>query len=147
MDDWSDELYAVFMRLNGYLNRPDVDAAFVARAGVKLDGALFPLLSRIGLSGPISVVELARLVGRNHSTVSRQADKLEALGLVERQPAAGDQRIRLLEPTATGQDMLAKFRAVRRRFIDHHFTEWTNEERTLLLSLLRKMAKTDSIDT
>src|ERR1700722_16216397 len=100
MDDWSDELHAVLLQLNGYMNRPDLDQAFLARAGVKLDRALFPLLTRIGRSHPIGVVELANLVSRDHSVVSRQVAKLEALGLVERQDSKDDQRVRLLAPSA-----------------------------------------------
>ena len=55
MSDWPDEIHAVLLRLNGYMNRPDLDQTFLARAGVKLDRALFPLLTRIGHSHPIGV--------------------------------------------------------------------------------------------
>jgi len=126
------------------MNRPDVDQAFLARAGVKLDRALFPLLTRIGLSHPISVVELAGLVGRNHSTVSRQAAKLEALGLVERHEAKGDQRIRRLEPSAAGWAMLDQFAAARRRFVSKRLGGWTDEERSTLLELLNRLSATIS---
>jgi len=142
MSDWSDEIHAVLLRLNGYMNRPDLDQAFLARAGVKLDRALFPLLTRIGLSDPISVVELAGLVGRDHSTVSRQAAKLEGLGLVERQAAKGDQRIRLLSPSAAGREMLDRFAETRRRFVSKCMDDWTDDERRLLLDLLTKFAVT-----
>ena len=140
MDDWSDTFHRAFLRLNGYLNRPDLDAAFLAQAGVKLDRALFPLLSRIGLFGPISVVELANLIGRNHSTVSRQTAKLEALGLVERRVEDGDQRIRRLQPTAAGRAMLEEFRRTRRRFMDRNFADWTEAERTAFAELAARMA-------
>jgi DNA-binding MarR family transcriptional regulator len=139
MGDWSDEIHAVLLRLNGYMNRPDLDQAFLAHAGVKLDRALFPLLTRIGLAHPISVVELANLVGRDHSTVSRQAAKLEALGLVERQAAKDDQRVRLLEPSATGRKMLDQFAAARRRFVSSRLGDWTDEERSTLLGLLERL--------
>ena len=142
MDNWSDELHAVLLRLNGYMNRPDLDKAFLARAGVKLDRALFPLLTRIGLSHPISVVELAALVGRNHSTVSRQAAKLETLGLVERHEAKDDQRVRRLEPSAAGWEMLNKFTAARRRFVSKRLGGWTDDERLMLLELLNRLSAT-----
>ena len=142
MGDWSDEIHAVLLRLNGYMNRPDVDQAFLARAGVKLDRALFPLLTRIGLSHPISVVELANLVGRDHSVVSRQVAKLEALGLVERQAAEADQRVRFLEPSASGREMLDQFAATRRKFVSERLGSWTDEERSLLLDLLGRFAAT-----
>jgi hypothetical protein len=59
MDDWADELHVTMLQIVGAVNRPDIDADFIARAGVKLDRALFPLLSRIGIEGPIGTVELA----------------------------------------------------------------------------------------
>jgi DNA-binding MarR family transcriptional regulator len=142
MSDWPDDIHAVLLQLNGYMNRPDIDQAFLARAGVKLDRALFPLLTRIGLSHPISVVELASLVGRDHSTVSRQTAKLETLGLVERQGAKGDQRVRLLSPSAAGRKMLAQFSRARRTFLDDRLASWTDEERARLLELLRRFSET-----
>jgi len=142
MRDWSDDIHAVLLQLNGYMNRPDLDQAFLARAGVKLDRALFPLLTRIGLYHPISVVELASLVGRNHSTVSRQSAKLETLGLVQRQTAKGDQRVRLLEPSAGGWRMLDQFATARRKFVNKRLGDWTDEERATLLNLLRRFSST-----
>ena len=140
MSHWSDDLHAVFLQLNGYMNRPDLDAAFLAVADVRLDRALYPLLLRIGYAEPISVVDLAGLVGRDHSTVSRQVAKLEQLGLVERHVVADDQRIRLLKPTAAGRDMLATFSRVRRRFFEKRLGDWTVPERKLLLDLLQRFA-------
>jgi DNA-binding MarR family transcriptional regulator len=144
MSDWSDDIHAVLLQLHGYMNRPDLDQAFLVRAGVKLDRALFPLLSRIGLSHPIGVVDLANLVGRNHSTVSRQVAKLEALGLVRRQAAKGDQRVRLLEPSTTGAKMLNQFAMARRAFVTKRLANWTDEERSTLLDLLNRLSATIS---
>ena len=140
MSHWSDELYAVFLQLNGYMNRPDLGAAFLAHANVKLDRALYPLLVQIGNAEPINVVDLAGLVGRNHSTVSRQVDKLELLGLVERHAVAGDQRVRLLRPSAAGRDMLATISNARRRFLEERVGDWTVAERDLLLDLLQRFS-------
>ena len=142
MTDWSDEIHAVLLELSGYMNRPDIDRAFLARAGGKLDRALFPLLTRIGRCNPIGVVELAGLVGRDHSTVSRQTAKLEALGLVKRQATRSDQRVRLLEPTAAGRRMLGQFAVVRREFLRERLDKWSDKERATLLTLLRRFAAT-----
>jgi DNA-binding MarR family transcriptional regulator len=144
MADWSDEIHAVLLRLNGYMNRPDLDQAFLARAGVKLDRALFPLLTRIGLTHPVGVVELGNLIGRDHSTVSRQVAKLEALGLVERRAAKGDQRVRLLEPSMTGWRMLNQFAIARRQFLNERLGDWTDEERSKFLDLLTRFSDTFS---
>jgi DNA-binding MarR family transcriptional regulator len=142
MSDWSDEIHDVLLRLNGYMNRPDLDQEFLARAGVKLDRALFPLLTRIGMAHPIGVVELANLVGRDHSVVSRQVAKLEALGLVDRQAVKGDQRGRLLRPSATAWAMLDQFATARRKFLTDCLDDWTDQERVTLLDLLRRLSTT-----
>jgi DNA-binding MarR family transcriptional regulator len=147
MSDWSDEIHAVLLQLHGYMNRPDLDQAFLARAGVKLDRALFPLLSRIGRSHPIGVVELSGLVGRGHSTVSRQVAKLETLGLVERQAAKGDQRVRLLEPSAKGWKLLDQFALARRKFLSERLGNWTDDERSMLLDLLTRLSATIAAET
>jgi DNA-binding MarR family transcriptional regulator len=139
MTDWADELHGLLLQLSGVMTRPDVDQRFLARTGVKLDRALFPLLTRIGAAAPIGTVELAALVGRDHSTVSRQVARLGDLGLVERRPSASDGRVRLLKPTAAGQLMLEEFARTRRQLLQEHFSHWSDEERTQVLHLLGKM--------
>lgn len=139
MTDWADELHGLLLQLSGVMTRPDVDQRFLARTGVKLDRALFPLLTRIGAAAPIGTVELAALVGRDHSTVSRQVARLGDLGLVERRPSASDGRVRLLQPTAAGQLMLEEFARTRRQLLQEHFSDWSDEERTQVLHLLGKM--------
>jgi DNA-binding MarR family transcriptional regulator len=139
MTHWTDDLHAILLQLTGVMTRPDVDTRFLARAGVKLDRALFPLLTRIGVAGPIGAVELAALVGRDHSTVSRQTAKLEELGLIERTPSETDGRVRLLRPSRAGKRMLANFARTRRKLMEDHFRDWSDQERKQLLHLLRKM--------
>lgn len=143
MTHWTDELHTILLKISGTMTRPDVDVAFLARSGVKLDSALFPLLTRIGAVGPIGAVELAGLVGRDHSTVSRQTAKLEELGLVERSPSDTDGRVRLLRPSPAGQQMIAELARTRRKMMEEHFKDWSAQERRQLLRLLRKMARTD----
>ena len=141
MTHWTDELHAILLQVSGVMNRPDVDARFLARTGVKLDRALFPLLTRIGVAGPIGAVELAALVGRDHSTVSRQTARLEELGLIERAPSPTDGRIRLLQPSAAGKRMLANFARTRRKLMEEHFKDWSEQEKAQLLRLLKKMTR------
>ena len=139
MAHWADELHAIFLDLTGAMNRPEADARFLELTGVKLDRALFPLLSRLGAAGPLGVVELAGRVGRDHSTVSRQIAKLERLGLVERTLDPEDQRVRLIAPSAAGRLMLAQFAKTRRRAMEAHFSDWSQEDRATLVKLLGRM--------
>ena len=140
MTHWTDELHAILLKITGLMNRPDIDARFLEQTGLKLDRALFPLLARIGVEGPIGAVELAAVVGRDHSTVSRQLAKLEELGLLERSPSAADGRVRLLKPSATGKRMLAEFSRTRRKLLEDLFRDWNAHERAQLLRLLKDMS-------
>jgi DNA-binding MarR family transcriptional regulator len=139
---WADELHAAFLTLVGYFNRPEPDAMMIDAAGIKLDRALFPLLSRIGLAGTINVVELGHVTGRDHSTISRQVKKLEGLGLVTRATDAKDQRVKLLVPTKAGEKMLEQLRAARREAIRAWFADWSAADREMLLTLLTRMLAT-----
>src|SRR5580700_2375402 len=88
------QLHHTLIDLVGLMNRPQRDTALLQEAGVSLDRALFPLLVVIERKGPIGVVELAELVGRDYTTVSRQIAKLDGVGLITRRPSKADNRVR-----------------------------------------------------
>ncbi|MDE1146081.1 MAG: MarR family winged helix-turn-helix transcriptional regulator [Azospirillaceae bacterium] len=134
------ELHEALMDLAGVLNRPQPDQHLLNLAGVNLDRALFPLLVRIGLRGPIGVVELAELAGRDHSTVSRQVAKLESLGLVDRRAGASDARVREAVVTPAGQAMVDTIGQARNRLYTAALADWTEEEKVTLTRLLRRLA-------
>ena len=98
------QLREALLDINGILNRPQPDAALIATAGVDLDRALFPVLVRVERRGPLGIVELAELCGRDfYTTVSRQVAKLESLGLVGRQVNAQDARVKEAVITEQGR--------------------------------------------
>jgi DNA-binding MarR family transcriptional regulator len=134
------DLQAALMAIVGMLNSPRYDDILLREAGTALDRALFPLLVRIDAQGPIGVVELADLVGRDHSTVSRQVAKLEALGLVSRQTSAQDQRVRAASITSEGRRIAAQLAAARDRLVDQLLEGWPPEEVAALARLNRKLA-------
>lgn len=131
------DLYEALLEMLTQTNRPRFHALLLERAGVSLDRALFPLLSRIDLGGPLGVVELAESVNLNHSTVSRQVTKLEALGLVERRPSANDNRVREAALTEKGREMLTTIHQARKRGLDEALADWTEGERAQLAAGLR----------
>lgn len=136
---WTDRLHAAVLAIADLVNRSDLDARLLANSGTKLDRALSPLLSRISMAGEIGTVALANLIGRDHSTVSRQVSKLEELGLVKRVPSSGDARMRLLVPSAAGKAQIRKVRDVRRKFFERHFQAWPEHDRDALVVLLERM--------
>ena len=134
------ELRGALLDLTGVLNRPQPDAALIEAAGVDLARALFPLLARIDRLGPIGIVELAELVGRDHTTVSRQITKLESLRLVARAPSPQDGRIRAVVVTEQGGVMTAALDAARQKIIEKMLGDWEKDDVRTLARLLRRAA-------
>lgn len=134
------DLREALLDLTGVLNRPQPDAALIEAAGVDLDRALFPLLARIERRGPLGIVELAELAGRDYTTVSRQVAKLESLGLVARCPSPEDGRVRAAIVTDEGRTMTRALDAARQKILEGMFAQWDPEDVRELSRLLRKFA-------
>jgi DNA-binding MarR family transcriptional regulator len=88
----------------------------------------------------LAVVELAGVVGRDHSTVSRQIARLETLGLVARQARGGDQRVRAARITGKGEKAVRAISAARQRVFDRLFSTWSRRDREAVGRLNRKLA-------
>lgn len=140
MDTDLRDLHEALLDLSGIMNRPQPDAALIAEAGIEFDRALFPLLVRIDRRGPLGVVELAELAGRDHSTVSRQVAKLESLGLVTRYPDPKDRRVRVAATTPKARVLTEALDAARQRLWTQALADWSPADRRDLARLLRKLA-------
>ncbi len=139
--DWQDRLYRSLIAVADLINRLDVDARLLAAAGVKLDRALFPLLARVAMTPDINVAEMANIVGRDHSTVSRQVIRLEELGLIVRLPDPEDSRSRRLVLSAPGEEIMARIAEIRRQWMEAHFQSWRANDRDRLVQLIEKMVE------
>jgi DNA-binding MarR family transcriptional regulator len=135
-----DRLGASLLDLMSFLNSPQRDDALLREAGVSLDRALFPLLVALGTRGPLGVAELADLVGRDHTTVSRQLAKLESLRLVGRCESDADRRRRAAQLTASGRKIVQAITSARRRLLSKALAGWSEADRTALAGLNRRFA-------
>jgi DNA-binding MarR family transcriptional regulator len=134
------QLREALLDITGLLNRPGPDAALIARAGVDLDRALFPVLARVERRGPLGIKELAELCGRDYTTVSRQITALEGLGLVARQVNRNDARIKEAVITDKGRAMTRALDRAREKILTSLLAEWDKPELAELARLLRKFA-------
>jgi DNA-binding MarR family transcriptional regulator len=132
------QLHGVLLDLVGFMNQPQRDAALIREAGVSLDRALFPLLVVIERRGPIGVVELAGLVGRDYTTVSRQLDKLARRQLIARRWSPTDRRSRAAVITAKGRGIISALDAARERLASTLFAGWSDKDKKHLLRLMRR---------
>jgi DNA-binding MarR family transcriptional regulator len=139
-------LHEALIDIVGVMNRPQRDEMMVREAGISLDRALFPLLVGIERRGPIGVVDLADRVGRDYTTVSRQVAKLESLGLVKRQTAAADRRVREAIVTSKGKTMTDAVDSARERIGRAIFATWHERDVEALIRLMRKFADTMTDD-
>jgi DNA-binding MarR family transcriptional regulator len=135
-----DVLAESLLDLTGFLNSPQRDEALLRAAGVELDRALFPLLVRLWMQGPLGVAELGAQAGRDHTTVSRQLAKLESLGLVERPESEGDRRRRAAQVTKDGRKIVRAITQARRRALSAVLSAWSRKDCEALAALTRRFA-------
>ena len=131
-------LATALVGLIGFLNSPQRDDVLLREAGVALDRALFPLLVRLGMSGPLSVAGLADQVGRDHTTLSRQLAKLEGMGLIVREGQGSDRRVRAASLTPVGAVVVQAITAARQRLLSRVLADWSDADLAGLAGLNRR---------
>ena len=134
------DLHDALLDIIGFMSRPEPDVELMSAMAMPLERALLPLLVRIDRRGPIGVVELADLVGRDYTTVSRQVARLDELGLVVRHAGTRDKRVREAEVTELGREMADAIDRMREELVGELRADWTNAERRDLARLLKRMA-------
>jgi DNA-binding MarR family transcriptional regulator len=107
-------------------------------AGMHVSGAGLNALRLIAREGPLPVNEVARRMGVDQSTASRQIRPLEDSGLVERTADEADRRVAWLDATAHGRALLDRVHGLRRDDIEFVLGEWPARDRTELARLLDK---------
>jgi DNA-binding MarR family transcriptional regulator len=133
------QLYHALFDLHAIMNRPQPGLVLMREAGISLDRALFMLLARIERRGPIGVVELAEVSGRDYTTVSRQVAKLESLGLASRRTGTVDRRIREVAVTPEGLAMTGEVDRVRENLLTAILATWSPSEMRELARLSRRL--------
>jgi DNA-binding MarR family transcriptional regulator len=140
MDREIRQFYDALFDIIGLMNQPQRDIVLLQEAGVPLDRALFPLLVVLGRRGTVGIMELADLVGRDHSTVSRQVATLTQLGLVTRHAGTRDRRERKVAATQEGLAIAHALDAARERLIQPVVARWDEQDWQTFVSLLRRFA-------
>jgi DNA-binding MarR family transcriptional regulator len=138
MDAYLRQLRDALQDLSSLMYGSLLHTALTEEAGVSLDRALLPLLLRIQRIGPVGVEDLAKMVGRDQSTISRQLAKLEQLGLVARKPALADARVREAVLTARGRATADAVNAARERLAVLALANWSEKEKRDFVHLIHK---------
>ena len=134
------EMHDALLDIIGFMSRPEPDVTLMSEMAMPLERALLPLLVRIDRRGPIGVVELAEVVGRDYTTVSRQVARLDELGLVIRRAGSRDKRRSEAEVTELGREMADAIDRMREQLVSELLSNWTNAERRDLARLMKRLA-------
>jgi MarR family transcriptional regulator, transcriptional regulator for hemolysin len=105
---------------------------------VGLTPALFALLNVIGAREGAIQQELGSALGIDRSTMVTLIDQLESAGLANRRPSATDRRAREIAITPKGRRLLQRSRRMISETEDEVLAGLTAEERSELVSLLRR---------
>lgn len=118
---------------------PRLQERFVAEAGVAVERAGYHVLRTVAEQGQVRLGDLARELGVDSSTVSRQVRGLEIAGLLARSGDPADGRVARLELTAAGADALARLRSARHRLFAELLADWPAADRDTLAPLLARL--------
>ena len=112
-----------------------------ALAEFGLTDAQYPYVLRVVRSPGITQDELSHQLCIHKSNVTRQVAILEQNGFVLRQEDPADRRIRHLYPTDKAKELIPRIREVLRSWNRYVMADLSEEEFTLLESLLDRMCR------
>jgi MarR family transcriptional regulator, transcriptional regulator for hemolysin len=92
------------------------------------------------MTGEHTQSEIARLVGLDKTTMVVTVDELEAAGLAERRPSSTDRRARVIWVTEAGRRKAQEADRVLDRVRDDVLATLPEEERTVFLRALQRLA-------
>ncbi|WP_067488257.1 MarR family winged helix-turn-helix transcriptional regulator [Actinomadura hibisca] len=134
------EIERALTRVAHLLTRSKRHGRTVAAAGVPVDRAAVPLLRLLAEhGGPMRPSELAAQLAVEPPHVTRQVQRLERSGYVERVPDPDDGRAQRVRLTDAGAAAVECVRAVGRRWMTGALADWPAEDRRLLAGLVHRM--------
>jgi DNA-binding MarR family transcriptional regulator len=92
------------------------------------------------MTGEHTQTEIARLVGLDKTTMVVTVDELEAAGLAERRASSVDRRARVISVTEAGERKVREADRVLDRVREDVLAALPEDERTVFLSALRRLA-------
>jgi DNA-binding MarR family transcriptional regulator len=91
---------------------------------VNLERSAYGIMAKLADGGPQRLGALASAFGLDPSTITRQVQALEELGLAERKTDPTDRRASILDLSAHGREVLEQTRAYRRARLQQALSDW-----------------------
>ncbi len=99
----------------------------------------FAVLESLLHKGPLPVNTIGKKLLLTSGSITTAVDRLEARGLVRRAEDPNDRRVRLVELTDDGRELIKPAFAQHKRDLDGVASALTADERTTLVNLLRAL--------
>ena len=134
------ELERALTRISHLMTRAKQHDRTMIEAGIALDRAAAPLLRLLAdAPHPVRLGTLADRLAVEAPHVTRQVQRLERSGFVERVPDPDDGRAQRVRITAAGAEAVECVRAVGRRWMAEALAGWSDEDRHRLATLSHRM--------
>ena len=105
---------------------------------VNLERSAYGIMAKLADEGPQRLGALASAFGLDPSTITRQVQALEELGLAERKTDPTDRRASILDLSPHGREVLEQTRAHRRARLQKALSSWPEADRTEFARLLKQ---------
>jgi len=116
-------------------------ALFASLVHPDLDASVYPLLAYIEAHPGSQATDLATQFHVGRATISRQLQRLEDLGLIERDIDLSDNRRRAIELTADGRDRLVAAGEARVALLREVLKDWNDTDIHTLAELLGRYSR------
>jgi DNA-binding MarR family transcriptional regulator len=104
-----------------------------------LDRSAYGIMCRVADEGPQRLGSFASAFGLDPSTITRQVQSLEKLGLAARTTDLADRRASILHLTDEGVTALRRTRTHRRARLESALSDWPEQDRADLGRLLKQL--------
>lgn len=90
-------------------------------------------------NGKLTMSQIAKKIGKDKSTVTPLIDKLSKIGYIKKVKNENDRRITYIILTDKGKELESKFNAITSQVYETAYKNFTQEEKEIFLSLLKKL--------
>lgn len=143
------EIFKSLFQIVTFFNDPKHDMDLLRKAGIQGDQNLLPIIVRVGIAKTINIGDLAKQVGKNHSSTSRQIDKFEKQGLLTTTYNSADRRIREISLTDKGRALFQQINDARYELFKKILNETNPSDASKIdegLSLLAEILQKIEVD-
>jgi len=136
MHESPENLLGYWMHRIGIAFKGHVDSS-VQQLGIRGPDAM--IMVRIAHEGSSSLVELSKMLGHAHTAILRHIDNLEEKGYLKRTPHPRDRRIKIVDLTEKGLDIVPQITSIVANIHQQALADFSKTENEQLFRFLRRL--------